>query len=87
MDLTKISFTIPYDLIQALKVIPIQVLGNRNDSRIWVYSSHGDFFLKSAYLLACLEGDGSNSIPFEGCWVWKAQIPPHIKAFSLVVLA
>ncbi|KAK7817050.1 putative ribonuclease h protein [Quercus suber] len=74
-----LSFELPNSIKNKVKVVPIQLFGNRIDSIMWKYSKDGDFSTNSAYLLA--NEDSVTENQFQGQWLWKLDVLPKIISF------
>ena len=66
----KLSFVLPANLLAAIKATPISYSALYEDRLSWISSPSGDFELKEAYMLACVEGDDEQANSFNGDWIW-----------------
>lgn len=75
----KISFELPSEILEKILAIPMQLLGEREDTLAWKTSQDGDFSTASAYELA--KPEDTNLQSFSGKWLWKLDTLPKIKHF------
>ena len=66
----KLSFVLPANLLAAIKATPISYSALYEDRLSWISSPSGDFELKEAYRLTCVEGDDEKANSFDGDWIW-----------------
>jgi ribonuclease HI len=85
VDLTRISFVLPSQLIDSLKAIPLQCWSNSQDTRYWLDSPTGEFNFKSAYQLES-NSSGQPSQFAGGKWLWKVSSLPKVKYFIWLCL-
>ena len=76
-----LSFSLLNSLMQEIKATPISFAALSADRIIWCSSLSGNFDLKEAYKLACLEDEGWSSISFNGEWIWKVSTILKIQCF------
>ncbi|KAL0001918.1 hypothetical protein SO802_015699 [Lithocarpus litseifolius] len=76
-----LSFAFPPTIWQKIKATPFPLAANSMDHIIWASSPNGNFELKEAYKLACLDNDNYPYGSFTGQWVWKTITLPKIKCF------
>ncbi|GKU94254.1 hypothetical protein SLEP1_g7776 [Rubroshorea leprosula] len=73
-----ISYSLPTDIVNRLKAIPLQYSSVGSDTFIWGFSGNGLFKSKSAYYLA-------RNLPLlSNCswsWVWRMDTLPRIQFF------
>ena len=70
--------------MQEIKATPISFMASSAKHIIWRSSSSGNFDLKEAYKLACLEDEGWSSVSFNGEWIWKVSTIPKIQCFTVL---
>jgi hypothetical protein len=76
-DFSKISFTLPKDICDSIRVVSVCPVSNQEDYLAWD-SSDGGFNLGKAYHLACKP---SNVINGNSSWLWKVKTSPRIVFF------
>lgn len=76
-----LSFALPPTICQKIKATPFPLAANSMDRITWASSPNGDFELKEAYKLACMDNDNYPYGYFTGQWVWKTITLPKIKCF------
>ncbi|KAL5846735.1 hypothetical protein ACOSQ3_010259 [Xanthoceras sorbifolium] len=81
-SLFKLRVAVPWNIIQRIVSIHINVIGDGVDCRIWGSDSEGNFTVKSAYS-DFFEGNPSEQWKFD--LVWKIKIPPKIQCFLLLL--
>lgn len=74
-----LSFELLANILDRIKVTPIQMYGDKKDMLSWSLSKDREFSSASAYLLAIL--DGNQDIPFLGKWIWKVDTLLRIQSF------
>ena len=76
-----ISFSLPAQLLSAVKATPISFSALYEDHLTWFSSPSGAFEPKEAYRLAGMEGEDDQASPFEGEWIWKTISISKVKCF------
>ncbi|KAL4627044.1 hypothetical protein ACB092_05G139400 [Castanea dentata] len=76
-----LSFPIPKHLALEIKATPLPFSSSCEDRISWIFSTNGDFDLKEAYKIACMEKAVSNHTPFQGYWVWNVLSLPKVQVF------
>ena len=78
-DFSKISFTLPNDIRDAIRAVNVCSLSNQVDSIAWD-SSDGGFSLGQAYQLDRKQQNVVNG-PINSMWLWKVKTSPRILFF------
>lgn len=73
-----ISFELPTNVLNTIKVTPFSYVSQASDSLMWAYFKNGSFSIQAAYLIARgLNPMNLDTLSFK--WVWKTAILPKIQ--------
>lgn len=74
-----LSLSIPKQLALEIKATPLPFSSTCEDRISWISSTNGDFDIKEAYRIACMEKLVSGHNLFHGAWVWKVLSLPNLQ--------
>lgn len=78
-NLNKISVILPELVIMVIKTIPRQTTSPAEDSLKWQFTPSGQFSLKTAVELICLNNTADDSS--ERDWIWKVIASNRVRHF------